>query len=168
MKSRAGDRVALGLVGLVLLVAGVAEALDGVGAASLVRRMITGGGAAATTPASGALDPALLSRAIVSALAGLETALGVLLLLRGRRGDALATAGLLVVLTAWIVALDLTLGWGTPCGCKVPFLSETGWVPLARNAALLALCTWTLRRGGTRPRGGGPSRAEAQAVRRAG
>jgi hypothetical protein len=124
-------RILLGLVGLVFLVAGVGKVVDGSIAAALLTRQTSSPG---------------LARAAVAAMAGIEAALGLLLLLRASPLDVRLATGLLVVLTAWLVVLDLTLGFGTPCGCQVPLLGDRGWVPLARNAVLLGICLFALRR----------------------
>ena len=125
------NRILLGLVGLVFLVAAGAKVVDGGVAAAIVAKQTGSNG---------------FARAAVALATGAEAALGVLLLLRGAASDARWATGLLAALTAWLLWLDLTTGFGTPCGCQVPFLGDRGWAPLVRNAVMLGICVWAGRR----------------------
>jgi hypothetical protein len=124
-------RVLLALVGLVFLVAAGAKVLDGGLAAAVVAKMTGSNGVA---------------RALVALATGVEAGLGILLVLRGSVLDARLGLAVLVVFTAWLAWMNAVIGFGTPCGCQVPFLGDRGWAPLLRNAAMLAVCWWGARR----------------------
>ena len=133
---RGGARWMIGAVAAVFLAAGVAKAFDGRTAALLV---------------ASTLDSFPAGRFAVSVAAGLEVAVGTLLLLRPTRDLAWFSLLFLAGMTAWLLHLDVTRGMDVPCGCGIPLLGEKGWGPLLRNANLLALCPGALRR----RRGGG-------------